>query len=237
MLPAGQGSPGGVDILTATNVGLGAAECDRDTHLCLDTVVGQPTIVAVATSAPDQRDDYINLIARIAGRDGTALTALYGATSGLLHSTARRLLGSHECAQEVVCDVFVHVWQHAADFDGRRGSVKSWLCGITRNRAIDRWRRDRRHPLLNARLLLERLPEFTGPEQILDCQQETTSVLAALSALSPLRQKLLALSFFDGLSHEEISLSSGMPLGTVKSHLRRALRAMRTAMPARVAVG
>ena len=182
-------------------------------------------------------DEFTALLTRIADRDGRALADLHDSLSGLLYGTARRLLGSHECAQEVVGDVFVHVWQHAAEFDAGRGSVKAWLCGITRNRAIDRWRRDRRHPLLNERLLRERVPEFTGPEQLLGRLEERTSVHAALSGLSPLRQKLLAWSFFDGLSHEEISLSSGLPLGTVKSHLRRALRAMRTALPARVAAG
>jgi len=149
-----------------------------------------------------------------------------------LHIAARRLVGSHECAQEIVCDVFIHVWQHAADYYASRGSVETWLYRITRNRAIDRWRRNRRHPLLNARLLLEHAPEPCGPDQILGRFQDSNSVHVALSALSPLRQRLLALSFFEGLSHEEISLTSGIPLGTVKSLLCRALQAMRTALPA-----
>lgn len=170
-------------------------------------------------------------IGRIAQRDDDALTILYGLMALPLCAAAKRLLGSNECAQEVVCDVFVHVWQHAADYDEKRGSVKAWLYGITRNRAIDRWRRDRRHPLLTMRLLREQQAELTGPDQILGTLQDSTFVHAALSALSPLRQQLLNLAFFDGLSHEEISRASGMPLGTVKSHLRRALQAMRTALP------
>jgi RNA polymerase sigma-70 factor (ECF subfamily) len=169
---------------------------------------------------------------KILAHDHNALAKLYACMARPLHIAARRLLGSHECAQEIVCDVFIYVWQHAADYDAGRGSVKSWLYGITRHRAIDRWRRNRRHPLLHAQLMLEHAPEFAGPDQILGRFQDSNSIHAALSALSPLRQKLLALSFFDGLSHEEISLTSGIPLGTVKSHLRRALLAMRTALPA-----
>jgi RNA polymerase sigma-70 factor (ECF subfamily) len=183
-------------------------------------------------SADDGPDELAGVVTKILSHDHQALADLYSRMAASLHSAARRLLGSHECAQEVVCDVFVYVWQHAGDYDAERGSVKTWLYGITRNRAIDRWRRNRRHPLLNARLLLERAPEHAGPDQILGRWQDSTSIHAALAALSPLRQKLLALSFFDGLSHEEISVSSGMPLGTVKSHLRRALREMRIALPA-----
>jgi RNA polymerase sigma-70 factor (ECF subfamily) len=169
---------------------------------------------------------------KICSHDDDALAELYACMAPPLHIAARRLLASRECAQEIVCDVFIYVWQHAADYDAGRGSVKSWLYGITRNRAIDRWRRNRRHPRLNARLLLEHAPEFAGPDQILGRFQDSNSIHVALSALSPLRQKLLALSFFDGLSHEEISVTSGIPLGTVKSHLRRALREMRTSLPA-----
>lgn len=171
-------------------------------------------------------------MSKIRAHEDDALAELYACMAAPLHIAARRLLGSHECAQEIVCDVFIYVWQHAADYDAGRGSVKSWLYGITRHRAIDRWRRNRRQPLLNARLMLEHAPEFPGPDQILGRFQDRNSLHAALAALSPLRQKLLALSFFDGLSHEEISVTSGIPLGTVKSHLRRALLAMRTSLPA-----
>jgi len=171
-------------------------------------------------------------VTKICAHDEDALAELYGGMAAPLHIAARRLVGSHECAQEIVCDVFIYIWQHASEYDANRGSVKTWLYGITRNRSIDRWRRNRRHPLLNARLLLEHAPEFSGPDQILGRFQDSNSIHVALSALSPLRQKLLALSFFDGLSHEEISVSSGIPLGTVKSHLRRALREMRTSLPA-----
>jgi RNA polymerase sigma-70 factor (ECF subfamily) len=227
---------GGVGILILTNTGLRADPCASDFG-CQPHFERVPEPAPLGPRLDHDGDEYASLMARIAGRDGRALADLHDSMSGLLHTTARRLLGSHECAQEVVGDVFVHVWQHAAEFDACRGTVKAWLCGITRHRAIDRWRRDRRHPLLHARLLLERVPDFSGPEQLLGRLEERTSVHAALSGLSPLRQKLLALSFFDGLSHEEISVSSGLPLGTVKSHLRRALRAMRTALPARVATG
>jgi len=161
-----------------------------------------------------------------------ALALLHAALAPRLYGVARRVLRSHECAQEIVCDVFVHVWQRSADYDASRGTVIGWLCTAVRNRAIDRLRSySRRIPLAP---FDERQESETAepPHAALVQFQEGVSVHAAMSILSPLRQQLLVLAFFDELTHEQIADRVALPLGTVKSHLRRALRSMRGSLGA-----
>lgn len=168
------------------------------------------------------------LVTRIANGEECALSALYRRLASSLQRVARRIVGSRECAQEIVADVFVYVWQNAPAFDPSRGTVRAWLHVATRHRAIDRRRSHRRHMLLNECYrddLAADAPLLR--EGLLRPFQDVASVHLALSSLTPLRRQLLSMAFFDGLTHEEIALHSGLPLGTVKSHVRRALSAMR----------
>jgi RNA polymerase sigma-70 factor (ECF subfamily) len=168
------------------------------------------------------------LIGRIVLGEEAALAALHSRLATALYRVARRLVTSNECAQEVVADVFVYVWQNAAAFDPARGTVRAWLHVAARHRAIDRRRTYNRHRLLNESYLeaqAAEAPMFLEPS--VRPFQDEASVHLALSALSPLRRRLLSMAFFDGLTHEEISVRSGLPLGTVKSHLRRSLLKMR----------
>jgi RNA polymerase sigma-70 factor (ECF subfamily) len=168
------------------------------------------------------------LMSRIARGCESALSTLYRRLAGSLHRVARRIVGSNECAQEVVADVFVFVWQNAASFDPARGTVRAWLHVATRHRAIDRRRSYRRHASVSDSSLDSLGSDATSfVDHSMWPFQDVTSVHLALSALSPLRRRLLSMAFFDDLTHEEIAARSGLPLGTVKSHVRRALLKMR----------
>ena len=159
-----------------------------------------------------------------------ALSQLYEQTVAQVHAIAMRLLRCKEDAEEVVCDVYAHVWQNARSYDSQRGTVMAWLAVMTRNRAVDRLRQrrdtlsldDDRQGALAASLAGEAL----GPEQVLAQFQSGTAVHSALRSLSAQRRYLLGLAFFEGLSHQEIADATRIPLGTVKSHLRRALAAL-----------
>lgn len=173
-------------------------------------------------------DDAQDIVDRISRGDQSALSDLYRHFAVLVHQVARRILHSNECAQEIVCDVFVHAWQTAKNYDPLRGSVQAWLVVATRHRAIDRLRSYRRYGVLQAHWAGGRSwTEPLHPDEILAQYQEGKSVHSALASLTPLRRHLLALAFFEDLTHEEISREIGLPLGTVKSHLRRALKTLR----------
>jgi RNA polymerase sigma-70 factor (ECF subfamily) len=171
--------------------------------------------------------DLAATLISVAQGDDRALSVLQKHLSEPLHRVARRIVRSHECAQEIVCDVFVYVWKNAKTYDVTKGTVTAWLTRVTRNRAIDRLRSSRRHRLVNERLSLAAAAiDFEPPDDVLTHFQNALSLHQAIRSLSSLRQHLLTLSFFDDLSHEEISSRIDLPLGTVKSHLRRALQVL-----------
>jgi RNA polymerase sigma factor (sigma-70 family) len=171
-----------------------------------------------------------DLVNAMAVGDQAALSSVYQQTVARVFAIARSVLGSREDAEEVVCDVYAHAWRHAISYDASRGSVMAWLAVMARNRALDRLRQrrdavsldDERHAALTASLVSDGL----GPEQLLSQTQAGSAVHRALQTLTPQRRRLLDLAFFQGLSHQEIADASGMRLGTVKSHLRRALAAL-----------
>jgi RNA polymerase sigma-70 factor (ECF subfamily) len=171
-----------------------------------------------------------DLVCGMAAGDASALSRVYEQTVAQIFAIARGMLRCKEDAEEVVCDVYTHAWQRANTYDSSRGTVMAWLAVMARNRAVDRLRQrrdalsldDDRHAALAASLVGEAL----GPEQMLTQFQSGSAVHRALQSLSAQRRVLLGLAFFQGLTHQEISDSTGMPLGTVKSHLRRALAAL-----------
>jgi RNA polymerase sigma-70 factor (ECF subfamily) len=180
-------------------------------------------------AAPDLRR-LEDLVRAMAGGDSAALSGVYEQTVAQVFAIALRLLRCKEDAEEVVCDVYTHAWQRANTYDSGRGTVMAWLAVMARNRAVDRLRQrrdvlsldDDRHGGLAESLVAEAL----GPEQVLAQFQSGSAVRRALQSQSPQRRVLLGLAFFQGLSHQEIADATGMPLGTVKSHLRRTLAAL-----------
>ena len=194
-------------------------------------------MLSVATSAgsgagapaPETRR-LEELVHAMAGGDQAALSSVYELTVAQVFSIARGMLRCKEDAEEVVFDVYAHAWQRANTYDSDRGTVMAWLAVMARNRAVDRLRQrraalsldDDRHGSLAASLVGEAL----GPEQVLVQFQSGSAVHRALRSLSARRRYLLGLAFFQGLSHQEIADATRIPLGTVKSHLRRALAAL-----------
>jgi len=186
--------------------------------------------------SPAERSDHRleSLVTAMAAGDSSALSGIYAATVSQVFAIARCVLRSREDAEEIVCDVYSHAWATAQNYDARRGSVMAWLAIMTRNRSVDRLRQRRALVSLdasdNAALADSLVSAAAGPDEILASFQSGSDVHAALATLSPLRRRLLGLAFFQDLSHAQIAAALGLPLGTVKSHLRRALAALQTAL-------
>lgn len=161
-------------------------------------------------------------------RDEAALGMLYDALLGRVYGLVRRIVRRPEVAEEVTEDVFFQVWRQADRFDGRRGRPLAWILTIARSRALDRLRgTDAAVPLAPSPLEEgSELPAGATPCELLEACEASGQVHAALAALDPLPRQILALAFFRGLTHEEISAHLAMPLGTVKSHVRRSLSSL-----------
>ena len=168
-----------------------------------------------------------SLIAAVALGESTAMMAIDTATRGLLFSVARRILRNGADAEEVVNDVYFRLWASAADFDPSLGTATAWLVAVCKNASIDKLRRRAARARLLYPYPVACDPAEQTPESLLQASQQLASLLRQLHRLSPVRQKILALAFQGELSHEEVSRVVGMPLGTVKSNIRRALRQLR----------
>ena len=161
----------------------------------------------------------------IAGEE-TALRALYDLHGGLVYRIALGMLNSVPDAEEVTQATFVAAWRGRASFDPRLGTLGAWLIGITRRRAIDQLRvmaRDARP--VEALAARNAMPPDADDGQ--DRVVERMLVADELSRLPDHQRRVLELAFFDDLTHEQISAATGMPLGTVKSHIRRGLARLR----------
>jgi RNA polymerase sigma factor (sigma-70 family) len=174
-------------------------------------------------------DDLAAWIDRIVDQDERALSALYDATAGRVYALVLRIVRRPAWAEEVVEDVFFQVWRQAVRFDPARGRAMTWLLAMARSRALDALRHESRHD--HDPIDVEDddpLPDAGRPgcDQLLAMVQGHAELHLALARLAAQPRQLVALAFFRGLSHEEIAEQTALPLGTVKSQIRRALSAL-----------
>ncbi len=156
--------------------------------------------------------------------DEHTLRLVYDRWAGVVHGYCVRSLASRADAEEATAQVFVQAWRGRAGFDPGRGTIGAWLIGIARNEVAAvhrRLARDRQlHESISA---LRQTDESRRPEDILD----QLLVADALGQLPPEQRRAVALAFYDGLTHEQVASTTDLPLGTVKSHIRRGLATLR----------
>jgi RNA polymerase sigma-70 factor (ECF subfamily) len=207
--------------------GLDAKSNDVD----VSTRAGRPPVDDAALSA---------WIERIAARDAAALEALYAAASARVHGFVHRFTRIAALTEDVVEDTFWQVWRQAPRFEPQRGRPMTWILAIARSRAIDALRREQRfrHEPIDGDDQSDRLELRADhhAQDLLDATRDATQLHAALRSLEPRPRQLVALAFFRGLTHDEIAEHMALPLGTVKSIIRRALLQLRARLqPAGVA--
>jgi RNA polymerase sigma-70 factor (ECF subfamily) len=140
---------------------------------------------------------------------------------------AMRLVRRRAVAEDVVHDTFVLIWRHAARYDPARGAPRAWIYTILRNRALSLLRDERRTELTDDPHDLEEASADESPEETVLRLSEGDALRHCLQRLEPRRRALVVLSYMHGLSHGELAARLGVPLGTVKSWLRRSLGALR----------
>jgi RNA polymerase sigma-70 factor (ECF subfamily) len=195
-----------------------------------DVAAGDDPLSAPLTCAPPVTEAQLAAwIAAIGRQDERAMGALYDATFSRIYGFVRRLVRKPVLAEEVVEDAYFQVWRQALRYDATRGTAMVWLLSMARSRAIDAIRREARfqHDSLDA-ASAEALGGVALPDdELLDVARLHAELHRALMRIDAQPRQLVSLAFFRGLSHEEIAAQTAIPLGTVKSQIRRALITLR----------
>lgn len=188
------------------------------------------TGVTVSDYPPDPNEmTHRALLAGIARKDESALAAFYDASAGRVYALALRIAGTPQAAEEVAADVYWQVWNQAQRYDPARGKVMAWLMTLCRSRALDHLRREQ-SPLSNGErhdVDIDVADECPSPLDIALALERNSAMRAALLTLDSNQRQLLSLAFFRGLSHQEIATYTGLPLGSVKSAIRKAMLALK----------
>ena len=169
----------------------------------------------------------------VANGDKSALRQVYERTSPKLMGICLRILNDRNEAEDVLQEVYVSVWTRAGSFDAGRASAIVWLATIARNRAIDRLRAQRARPGASpveeaAELADERPDGFAAAVE----REEGERIHHCLSTLEIRVQEVIRTAFFDGLSYSELATRAGVPLGTMKSWIRRGLQRLKICLEA-----
>ena len=172
-----------------------------------------------------QATELVDLMARSARGDHGAFAALYDLTSRRVHGVVLRVLRSVEHAEEVTQEVYVEVWQQSARYTPAKGSVVAWIATMAHRRAVDRVRsvssevsRDHRYAYQNTDPEVDRVWDSVAQ------QHDVDRVRQAMQHLTSIQRQALTLAYFDGLTQSHIADLLNLPLGTVKTRIRDALR-------------
>jgi RNA polymerase sigma-70 factor (ECF subfamily) len=188
----------------------------------------EPATAAPERSTAEQAEQAERGLAeRFCGGDPAALRTVYDRHARLVFGVALRALSTHHDAEDITQQVFVQAWRGRSTFDLERGVFGSWLTGITRRQVAERFAaRARDHDVADRADRAGRVMDGWLPgtdDQVV----ESVVVADELARLPTGQREVMTLAFFDDLTHQQIAARTGLPLGTVKSHLRRGLERLR----------
>jgi RNA polymerase sigma-70 factor (ECF subfamily) len=181
---------------------------------------------------PREAED-VQLMSRVAARDGVAFTRLFEVHAPLALGLLNRILGKRSEAEEVLQEVFLQIWMQGDRYDADRSSPRGWILMLARSRALDRIRRRE-----SARRREEAAGEEAGDSvpplgtERLESVERSREVTSALGLLSADQRRCIELAFFEGLTHTQIAERLAAPLGTVKSRILLGMNKLRQALSA-----
>jgi RNA polymerase sigma-70 factor (ECF subfamily) len=177
---------------------------------------------ALGESAPLPLD-LAEALRRCAAGDRAALRAIYDAEASRMLGVAMQLLRRRSLAEDAVQDAFMQAWQKAASFDPSRGNARTWLYAILRHRALNMLRSETRVELVDDFEPMGLESDDENAESVVLRLSDADTLKRCLDRLDPLRRKAIVLAYVHGLSHGELAGRFGVPLGTMKSWIRRSL--------------
>ncbi|HEY8303829.1 MAG TPA: sigma-70 family RNA polymerase sigma factor [Solirubrobacteraceae bacterium] len=176
------------------------------------------------------------LMALVAADDSQAFAVLYRRHARAAASLAMQMCPRAAIAEEVVQEAFLSFWRARRHFDERRGTVRAWVLGIVRNRAIDVLRQGVARELAGASDVGvdDVVPALELTEGEVSRRERSRELLAALDGLPPEQSRVITLAYYGGYTHTEIATMLDTPIGTVKGRMRLGLRKMAVSVPATI---
>lgn len=178
---------------------------------------------------PVEREADAALASRLMVREEQALTEAVQAYGGVVHGVARRVLSDLALAEEVAQDVFVALWRRPGAFDPERGSLKTFLATLARNKAVDRVRREESLRRTKEQLIAE-AGSAAGSHEFSGAVENRVEMDDALSRISPLQREVIVLAYFGGRTYREVAAELGIPEGTAKTRMRDGLAKLHAAL-------
>jgi RNA polymerase sigma factor (sigma-70 family) len=161
---------------------------------------------------------------RLVAGDDDALAEVYDRWAALVHTVAARVTGDRAAAEDVTQEVFVQLWQRPERFDPARGTMRTWLCLLSRRRALD-WVRRRSHEHRRATLEPPALDQ-PGVDEAVTWLAEAKAVREAVAALPEPHRVAVRLAYYQGRTYRQVAQDLDIPEGTAKSRLRVALASL-----------
>lgn len=187
----------------------------------------------MSTTSTDQ--ELMDLLDRIAAQDEPALRSLYERTSSRLYGLALRVLGHKDWAEDVLQESYLQIWRTACAYRGTLSPPLAWMGLIVRSRALDFLRRRRSERLhvneeFDETQLTPDRSEACGPLQWVEASEQAVVLHQCLERLEQRQREVVSLAYLRDLSHGELAAQLKLPLGTVKTWIRRGLEQLRRCM-------
>ena len=202
-------------------------------YVCLTTTVLRPTLSFRDSSAPDlARLADEDLMPLVQDGDQAAFALIFDRHAAAAFSLAYRMCGRRAMAEDIVQEAFLSLWRSGGRYDRSRGSVRSWVLSVVRNRTIDQFRREtvRTGKDVNAEGVVEQMqaPDDTSGEA--ERRGDAAEVRSALDELPPDQRHVIELAYFGGFTHSQIADMLELPAGTVKGRMRLGLTKLRISL-------
>jgi RNA polymerase sigma-70 factor, ECF subfamily len=175
------------------------------------------------------------------GMECATFERIYDEHSGAVYTAAYTVLGNPAQAQDVVQEVFMRLWRRPEDFDAARGTLSNYLRLMARSRAVDIWREAQVAGRARDRMKVLALRDEGRPDDrpalAVELRRDRAIVLRALARIPAVQRQAIVMAYWGGLTADEISARSGVPVGTVKSRIRLGLMKLRDRTLGELAVG
>ncbi|MBT8460494.1 MAG: sigma-70 family RNA polymerase sigma factor [Boseongicola sp.] len=176
---------------------------------------------------PELRQQLLDLIGECADENRAAFRRLYDLTSHRVFGIVLAILRNRAAAEEVAQEVYVQIWRQSGGFSSEQANPMGWISSIARNRAIDRLRAERARGFVQ---FTDDVPDLADTGKDADAPLDTIVLTRALSGLRPEYRKIILLSYYRGYTQSELSDFLDLPLGTVKSWMKRGLAELKEAL-------